>query len=63
MAAPRGTPSYPGFATESVGRYPGEQPVMLGQAFDLAARETGLSVPVLAQESAGLSPGRGNSSG
>ncbi|MEU7935235.1 ImmA/IrrE family metallo-endopeptidase [Micromonospora echinofusca] len=41
----------PGFATESVNRYPGEQPVMLRQAFELAAKEqTGLTVPDLAHE-------------
>jgi Zn-dependent peptidase ImmA (M78 family) len=40
----------PGFATESVTRYPGEQPVMLRQAFELATKETGLTVQVLAQE-------------
>lgn len=40
----------PGFATESVSRYPGEQPVMLRQAFELAAKETGLTVPDLAHE-------------
>jgi Zn-dependent peptidase ImmA (M78 family) len=39
-----------GFATESVDRFPGEQPVMLRQAFELAAQETGLTVPALAQE-------------
>ncbi|MFI5950398.1 helix-turn-helix domain-containing protein [Micromonospora chalcea] len=40
----------PGFATESVSRYPGEQPVMLRQAFELAAKETGLTVLDLAHE-------------
>jgi Zn-dependent peptidase ImmA (M78 family) len=39
-----------GFATESVERYPGEQPVMLRQAFELATRETGLTENTLAQE-------------
>lgn len=42
--------SQPGFVAESVSRYPGEQPVMLRQAFDLAAKETGLTVPELAHE-------------
>lgn len=40
----------PGFATESVSRYPGEQPVMLRQAFELAAKETDLTVLDLAHE-------------
>jgi Zn-dependent peptidase ImmA (M78 family)/transcriptional regulator with XRE-family HTH domain len=39
-----------GFAAESVERYPGEQPVMLRQAFELAVRETGLTDHALAQE-------------
>ncbi|WP_433458502.1 ImmA/IrrE family metallo-endopeptidase [Micromonospora sp. CA-248212] len=40
----------PGFATESVSRYPGEQTVMLRQAFELAAKATDLTVPDLAHE-------------
>lgn len=40
----------PGFAAEPVSGYPGEQPVLLSQAFDLATQETGLSVRELAQE-------------
>lgn len=40
----------PGFAAESVTRYPGEQPAMLRQAFELAATETGLTVQGLAHE-------------
>jgi Zn-dependent peptidase ImmA (M78 family)/transcriptional regulator with XRE-family HTH domain len=40
----------PGFAPEPVSGYPGEQPVLLSQAFDLAAQETGLGVRELAQE-------------
>lgn len=40
----------PGFAPESVSRYPGEQPVMLRKAFELAAKEAGLTVPDLAHE-------------
>lgn len=40
----------PGFATESVTGYPGEQPVMLRRAFELAARETGLTISDLARE-------------
>jgi hypothetical protein len=40
----------PGFAPEPVSCYPGEQPVMLAQAFDLAAQETGLTVRELAKE-------------
>ncbi|WP_341485502.1 XRE family transcriptional regulator (plasmid) [Streptomyces sp. GD-15H] len=39
-----------GFAAEPVTGYPGEQPVLLSQAFDLAVQETGLSVRELAQE-------------
>jgi Zn-dependent peptidase ImmA (M78 family)/transcriptional regulator with XRE-family HTH domain len=39
-----------GFAAESVERYPGEQPIMLRQAFELAARETGLTDHALTQE-------------
>ena len=42
--------SQPGFVTESVSRYPGEQPVMLRQAVDLAAAQTGLTLPTLAHE-------------
>jgi hypothetical protein len=40
----------PGFAAEPVSGYPGEQPVLLSHAFDLAVQETGLSVRELAQE-------------
>ncbi|MEU8024689.1 XRE family transcriptional regulator [Micromonospora haikouensis] len=40
----------PGFATESVSRYPGEQPVMLRQAFELAAKKADLTAPDLAHE-------------
>lgn len=40
----------PGFAPEPVDGYPGEQPVLLSQAFDLAVQETGLGVRELAQE-------------
>lgn len=40
----------PGFAPEPVTGYPGEQPVLLSQAFDLATQETGLGVRELAQE-------------
>ncbi|MFE2315356.1 helix-turn-helix domain-containing protein [Streptomyces sp. NPDC059441] len=40
----------PGFAPEPVSGYPGEQPVLLSQAFDLAVQETGLGVRELAQE-------------
>ncbi|TKA00607.1 helix-turn-helix domain-containing protein [Actinacidiphila oryziradicis] len=47
----------PGFSPEPISGYPGEQPVLLGQAFDLAARETGLTVTVLARELA-LAPAR-----
>lgn len=42
--------SQPGFVTESVSRYPGEQPVMLKQAFELASAQTGLTLPALAHE-------------
>lgn len=40
----------PGFTGEPVSLYPGEQPVMLRQAFDLAAAETGLTEHTLAAE-------------
>jgi hypothetical protein len=40
----------PVFAAEPVTGYPGEQPALLSQAFDLAVQETGLSVRELAQE-------------
>jgi len=40
----------PGFVAESVSRYPGEQPVMLRQAFELAAAQADLTVPALAHE-------------
>lgn len=40
----------PGFTAESVSSFPGEQPSLLGQAFDLAAKEAGLSVAQLAHE-------------
>lgn len=40
----------PGFTGEPVSLHPGEQPIMLRQAFDLAARETGLTEHVLAAE-------------
>ena len=40
----------PGFATESVLRYPGEQPMMLRQAFNLAAKEISLTVQDIAHE-------------
>ncbi|WP_407838041.1 ImmA/IrrE family metallo-endopeptidase [Streptomyces sp. DSM 116496] len=40
----------PGFTPESVSNFSGEQPSLLGQAFDLAAKETNLSVSELAHE-------------
>jgi Zn-dependent peptidase ImmA (M78 family)/transcriptional regulator with XRE-family HTH domain len=40
----------PGFAAEPVSGYPGEQPVLLRQAFDLAAAERGLTQAALAAE-------------
>ncbi|WP_034089681.1 helix-turn-helix domain-containing protein [Streptacidiphilus albus] len=40
----------PGFAPEPVAGFPGEQPVMLSQAFELARRESGLTVQELARE-------------
>jgi hypothetical protein len=40
----------PGFRPESTSLYPGEQPVMLNRAFELARTETGLSVGDLASE-------------
>nr|MDT0659259.1 hypothetical protein [Micromonospora sp. DSM 115978] len=38
-------------------RYPGEQPVMLRQAFEFAAAQTALTMPTLAHERAGLCRG------
>ncbi|WP_338693009.1 XRE family transcriptional regulator [Streptomyces sp. Q6] len=46
----RGLEGQSGFAPEAVSGFPGEQPSMLTQAFDLAERETGLSVRTLARE-------------
>ncbi|GGL03385.1 DNA-binding protein [Sphaerisporangium melleum] len=40
----------PGFAGEPITGYPGEHPVLLRQAFDLAAAETGLTMPELAAQ-------------
>ncbi|WP_182875077.1 helix-turn-helix domain-containing protein [Microbispora sp. H10670] len=40
----------PGFAAEPVSGYPGEQPVLLARAFEMAAAETRLTVPALARE-------------
>lgn len=40
----------PGFTAESVSRFPGEQPSLLGKAFELAAGEADLSVSQLAHE-------------
>ncbi|MDF9871597.1 helix-turn-helix domain-containing protein [[Kitasatospora] papulosa] len=40
----------PGFAPEPVSDYPGEQPVILAKAFELAEREKGMTVDQLAQE-------------
>ncbi|MFE0377890.1 helix-turn-helix domain-containing protein [Streptomyces inhibens] len=40
----------PGFSPESVSNYPGEQPSLLRQAFDLAAQEADLSAGKLAHE-------------
>lgn len=40
----------PGFEPEPVSRYSGEQPALLKQAFDLAAEQTGLTIPALARE-------------
>jgi Zn-dependent peptidase ImmA (M78 family)/transcriptional regulator with XRE-family HTH domain len=42
--------SQPGFKAESVSRYPGEQPALLKQAFDLAAEQTELTIADLAHE-------------
>jgi Zn-dependent peptidase ImmA (M78 family) len=42
--------SQPGFEPEPVSRYPGEQPALLKQAFDLAAERTGLTIADLAHE-------------
>ncbi|MFC7994346.1 helix-turn-helix domain-containing protein [Streptomyces pilosus] len=40
----------PGFAPEPVDGFPGEQPVLLAQAYELAEKEKGLTIPVLAEE-------------
>ncbi|MCT9930774.1 XRE family transcriptional regulator [Planotetraspora sp. A-T 1434] len=40
----------PGFAAEPISGYPGEQPMLLRQAFDLAVAETGLTMPRLAAQ-------------
>lgn len=40
----------PGFRSEPVTGYPGEQPALLQQAFSLAAAETGLTIGDLAAE-------------
>ncbi|MEV4746528.1 XRE family transcriptional regulator [Streptosporangium sp. NPDC049248] len=40
----------PGFAAEPISGYPGEQPVLLRQAFDLAVGETGLTMERLATQ-------------
>ncbi|WP_084195376.1 helix-turn-helix domain-containing protein [Streptosporangium amethystogenes] len=40
----------PGFAAEPISGYPGEQPVLLRQAFDLAVGETGLTMERLAAQ-------------
>lgn len=42
--------SQPGFESEPVSRYPGEQPVLLKQAFELAGTQAGLTLPALAHE-------------
>ncbi|MEU4100251.1 XRE family transcriptional regulator [Streptomyces tanashiensis] len=46
----RGLNGQPGFAPESVRGYPGEQPVMLRKAFELAEHDTGLTIRALAAE-------------
>ncbi|MFH8472411.1 helix-turn-helix domain-containing protein [Streptomyces sp. NPDC018000] len=46
----RGLSAQPGFAPQSVRGYPGEQPVMLSKAFELAEQDTGLTIRVLAAE-------------
>ncbi|MGW4644013.1 helix-turn-helix domain-containing protein [Sphaerisporangium sp. NPDC004334] len=40
----------PGFANEAITGFPGEHPVLLRQAFDLASAETGLTMPALAAQ-------------
>jgi Zn-dependent peptidase ImmA (M78 family) len=40
----------PGFAPEPISGYPGERPVLLRQAFDLAVAETGLTMAQLAAQ-------------
>ncbi|MGW2198444.1 hypothetical protein ACWCSH_39680, partial [Streptosporangium sp. NPDC001682] len=40
----------PGFAAEPISGYPGERPVLLRQAFDLAVGETGLTMERLAAQ-------------
>ncbi|MFI8931526.1 ImmA/IrrE family metallo-endopeptidase [Streptomyces sp. NPDC053474] len=46
----RGLSGQPGFAPESVRGYPGERPVMLRKAFELAEQDTGLTIRALAVE-------------
>ncbi|QKZ23271.1 helix-turn-helix domain-containing protein [Streptomyces chartreusis] len=46
----RGLSRQPGFAPESVRGFPGEQPVMLRKAFELAEQDTGLTIRELAAE-------------
>lgn len=46
----RGLQAEPGFEPEPVSGFPGEQPVMLRQAYELAEKDTGLSVSELARE-------------
>ncbi|MEV6142382.1 XRE family transcriptional regulator [Streptomyces sp. NPDC051992] len=46
----RGLSAQPGFAPQSVRGYPGEQPVMLSKAFELAEQDTGLTIRALAAE-------------
>ncbi|UKY54747.1 ImmA/IrrE family metallo-endopeptidase [Streptomyces inhibens] len=46
----RALSTQPGFAPESVRGFPGEQPVMLQQACELAASDTGLTIRELSQE-------------
>ncbi|RCG30214.1 ImmA/IrrE family metallo-endopeptidase [Sphaerisporangium album] len=46
----------PGFANEPITGYPGEHPVLLSHAFDLAASETALTLPALAAQLAWTLP-------
>ncbi|MEE1763559.1 helix-turn-helix domain-containing protein [Streptomyces sp. SP18BB07] len=46
----RGLRQQPGFSPEPVSHFPGEQPIMLRSAFELADQDTGLTIRDLARE-------------